>query len=165
MKIRGQTVYSSEARLRNKSKINNSTGCIEWTGCTFNGYGKLTVGSRVDGTRKTTAAHRFAYETHIGEIPDGLYVCHRCDNRKCINPAHLFVGTHQDNVNDRESKNRNNHVRKITDENVAYIHTQKHIQTSKELADELNISYHTVKDIWCGKTYPHLKPTPPEDTQ
>lgn len=161
MKIRGQEVYTPAQRLDRMSKVDVLSGCVEWQGYTSNGYGKLTVGSRSDGTRHTTSAHRLAYETYIGPIPDGMYVCHSCDNRKCINPEHLWAGTHQDNIDDRESKGRNNHTRKLTDDDVLFIHASKHKITSKDLAGMFGINFNTVKHIWTGRCYPRLKPTPP----
>jgi hypothetical protein len=106
MKIRGQTVYPLKERLNRLSKAMPS-GCIEWQSTIRNGYGRLIIGSRTDGSRKSVSAHRLAYEVHVGEIPEGMFVCHICDNPKCINPEHLFVGTRQDNVDDRENKQRN----------------------------------------------------------
>lgn len=74
------------------------TPCIEWPGKRHrNGYGQLG--------RKT--AHRVAYECAHGPIPDGLHVLHRCDNPPCINPEHLFLGTHHDNMIDSMLKGRN----------------------------------------------------------
>ena len=78
------------------------SGCWEWGGSRDGrGYGTVSVGS--DGH---PYAHRFSYETFIGKIPDGHVICHRCDNPPCINPAHLFVGTQADNVQDMVSKGR-----------------------------------------------------------
>lgn len=79
------------------------SGCWEWTGGkNRGGYGQL----RVDGGRNKTPAHRFSYELHVGPIPEGMKVCHSCDNPGCVNPDHLWVGTQADNVHDMMAKGR-----------------------------------------------------------
>lgn len=104
---RGMPTMPIEERLKANMKVNPVSGCWEWTGCKRGGYGHTIVGSRTDGTRRSERAHRLAYITWNGEIPDGFEVCHKCDNPCCINPEHLFVGTRQDNIDDRERKGRN----------------------------------------------------------
>ena len=75
--------------------------CWEWTAAVSGkGYGKTSI----DG--KEAATHRWAYESFHGEVPPGLFVCHRCDNRRCMNPEHLFVGTAIDNFSDMVAKGR-----------------------------------------------------------
>lgn len=111
MKVRGQYVYELPERLNRLADVRGPADCWNWRSATRNGYGRLMIGSRAAGTRRSVSAHRLAYEIHFGEIPSGLEVCHRCDNRRCINPAHLFVGTKQDNVDDREAKGRNKIMR------------------------------------------------------
>ncbi len=81
--------------------------CIEWAKSRYpKGYGKLGIGSRTDGSRRTVYAHRQAWEDSFGPVPDGMHVLHHCDNPPCIEPTHLFLGTNADNVADRVAKGR-----------------------------------------------------------
>lgn len=77
------------------------TPCVNWEGCIqWNGYGKLR---RND---KSLLAHRVAYANAYGEVPKGMWVLHKCDNRRCVNPYHLFLGTAKDNTQDMIKKCR-----------------------------------------------------------
>lgn len=80
--------------------------CWEWQASRNNhGYGQFGIASP-DGPRRMVGAHRVAWELTNGPIPDGQEVCHRCDNPPCCNPADLFLGTQQDNLDDAASKGR-----------------------------------------------------------
>jgi len=82
--------------------VNKSGDCWLWTaGCFKRGYGAFAY----DGKRPGYA-HRFSYELHFGPIPEGKVIMHKCDNRKCVNPAHLKAGTQRDNIHDAMAKNR-----------------------------------------------------------
>ena len=80
------------------------SGCWPWRGATSGGYGRIRVGSLTDDTRHLEITSRVAWELVHGSIPEGLYVLHRCDNPPCVRPAHLFLGTIEDNNRDRVAK-------------------------------------------------------------
>jgi hypothetical protein len=87
--------------FEDRSVVDPVTECVEWTRrVSVNGYGTLKY------KQKQYMAHRFMWEFKFGPIPDGKIICHKCDNRKCINPDHLFIGTTQDNVDDKMAKGR-----------------------------------------------------------
>ena len=90
-----------QQRFEEKIAIDKDTGCWNWTaGKKRNGYGHLWDHG------KMKAAHRVAYELYCEPIPDEMHVLHKCDNPSCTNPDHLFVGTHSDNMRDRDAKER-----------------------------------------------------------
>lgn len=85
-------------------KVQKSDGCWVWTGATMKsrgGYGAFNVGEH-----RVKYAHRFSWEIHNGPIPDRMFICHHCDNPKCVRPDHLFLGDHWDNMADATFKGR-----------------------------------------------------------
>ncbi len=87
-------------RFNSKAALGEN-GCLEWSASKSSaGYGQFWVNGR------SRQAHRVAYELHHGRIPEGLFVCHKCDNPPCVNPDHLFLGTANDNNQDKMRKGR-----------------------------------------------------------
>ncbi len=128
--------------------------CWEWTGrLTPSGYGSIWVGRDSKPTR--THAHRFSYQLFCGTVPEELCVCHHCDNKKCVNPSHLFLGTRIENNRDRDKKGRNvPGKRRLTNQDVAEI--RKIIATGirgiqRRVAAKFNVSCSTICNIHRGK--------------
>ena len=128
-------------------------GCLEFIGATTRGYGVF----RLRG--KTWKAHRLAWTLVRGDIPDGIFVCHHCDNRRCVNPVHLFLGTPADNAADMVKKGRSkgcakgsqrwlgesNGRCKLTDTQVVEIRAS--IETHKGIARRLGVSDRQIRRI------------------
>ena len=110
-----------EERFWSKVDKGGPDECWLWQAATDGwGYGQIKV------ARKTRGAHRISYEITKGPIPDGMCVCHHCDNASCMNPNHLFLGTQQDNMSDKVQKGRaatgeHNGRAKLTDYEVRQI--------------------------------------------
>ena len=92
---------SVESRFWSKVNRKNDDSCWEWLSpFDKKGYGQFSIG------KKTFRAHRISWVYTFGPIQEGLFVCHKCDNPRCVNPNHLFLGSHIDNVRDMDRKGR-----------------------------------------------------------
>jgi len=125
--------------------------CWGWKGHK-NGDGYGTIKDSTDYSGKK--AHRVSYELHVGKIPKGMLVCHKCDNPGCVNPDHLFLGTQHDNMIDMAIKGR--HTGKLTPDEVAKIRTLSGTDTHKNIASLFGLSQQTVSAIINRKTWKHL---------
>lgn len=104
MGARGYTARSMRERLIERFVV-TPEGCWRFLGRHVKGYGQLTE-TVAPGVYRTVLAHRAAYETYVGPIPEGLFVCHACDVRDCCNPKHLWLGTNSENMRDMSAKGR-----------------------------------------------------------
>jgi hypothetical protein len=176
--------YTTKDIQRFWAKVDKSASddaCWIWQAATNDyrgGYGQFGVGDRKHHHNRP--AHRVAYEITFGVIPPDLYVCHRCDNPRCVNPAHLWLGTQLDNVRDMMRKNRQNHTNKASgDRNGMRMHPESVLRgssnpgakfttadvdyirkryaqgdvTLKSLADQFGVNKSTIGKIVRGITY------------
>ena len=138
-----------------RNKVVTETGCWEWPGVVNRkGYGMAWCRDQ----QRPVLCHRAAYRLWVGDIPGGLLVCHTCDNRRCFNPDHLFLGTFSDNMRDALAKGRlhTNHpkVRKLSSESAVLIKSLIGQGVGvTELARRFNISTSSIRAIRDGRTF------------
>lgn len=140
------------------SKVEKTSGCWEWGACRDpRGYGR--IGS-LNNTHRSVLAHRVAYELSVGPIPDGLEVCHKCDNPPCCNPDHLFLGTQADNMRDMAEKGRQPRGEDSISSSLTWDQAReirrrysKRRGTVVALAAEFGVHWVTISKIGLGKTY------------
>lgn len=133
--------------------------CWEWQGYRNRfGYGQIG-----DESGKAQLVSRVSWQLHFGPIPDGIFVCHACDNPSCVNPHHLFLGTPSDNSLDMSQKQRNprgesSPVSKLTLLQVKDV-LSRHArgETRSEIARSLSMSFSTIADIINRKTWSHVE--------
>lgn len=155
---RTPNAYDVTTRLQ-RYVVDQATGCWVWqAGLSSTGYGNVVVGQG-----RSTSAHRASYEYHVGPIPAGMFVCHHCDNRACINPAHLFLGTPLDNTADMDAKGRrvvvalrgsDHGAAKLTEQSVVAIRSDQ--RSAAVVAADYGVSKGCIKRIRRGETWRHL---------
>lgn len=153
----------SQPRTNEKERflacVEKTDTCWLWkTALVHDGYGRF-----MNYNQKGERAHRASYRMFVGKIPKGRVVMHTCDVRNCVNPEHLRIGTHADNMRDKKEKDRtykahgtSNHFAKLTDSDVFRIRELAKTQTHQSIADQFNVSQPTVTDIVNRRTWKHL---------
>lgn len=156
--IRKKEYPTFESRFLDSFKLDPHTGCWNWTRSAPGfGYGKMCGGTRKN--RISIMAHRFSYEYFKEKIPEGLRVCHRCDNPACVNPSHLFLGTAKDNTEDMVAKGRSlrgekSPNAKLTKVAVAEIREKlKNGTIGRRLAEEYGVDPNTISKIRLNKRW------------
>jgi hypothetical protein len=145
---------------RMEAQTEKSAGCWLWTGArNRQGYG------HVGDHYHTRFAHRVAYELARGPIPDGLMICHRCDNPRCVNPAHLYAGTAVDNARDavdrgrmRSARGEEHYSARLSEQQVTEI--LRSVESGKDLAARLGVAKSTISMIRTGRNWKHLRSEP-----
>lgn len=148
-------------RIKKYTQIDTETGCWNWTGFIYSfGYGLTSHKG------KDILAHRASWKVFKGDIPNGMYVLHKCDNRKCVNPDHLFIGTAKDNTQDMIAKGRarskpnkgiNHGCAKLDEKRVNEIKEyKKQGMCNSDIAKIYNINSNTVQKIVNGKIWKHI---------
>lgn len=139
--------------------VEKTEECWIWNGCkTPNGYGHLHIRG------KPYIVSRFSWELHKGKILDGLEVCHKCDNPACVNPDHLFLGTHQDNMIDMYKKGRayitfgsQRKLSKLNENQVLEIRKlYQNPYCARELSDMYGVSKQNILMIVKRKAWKHI---------
>ncbi len=145
-------------------QVSKTETCWLWTG-PFTTRGRPRFWT---APKQGVYAHRYIYEQLIGPIPDGLYVCHHCDNPACVRPDHLFVGTQDDNMKDMVAKDRANKPKgesngraKLTEDDVRYIRQNYKFRSPtygrKALAERFGVDVVTIRAILIRKLWSHVE--------
>lgn len=149
---------SPEERFWAKVSRRGPDECWEWTaGLNSSGYAWFWL----DG--KNIGGHVFAYQSMYGDVPDGLEVCHRCHNRCCVNPVHLYAGTHQDNMRDmveaqRQVRGSRQHKTHLSEDDVRLIrHLCESGMTQQATGELFGVSQGAVSNIVLRQSWSHVQ--------
>lgn len=142
-------------RFDTKWKLDEVTGCWLWTAAKARRSGNYEQPIIGTWRSRTENAHRIAWMLHRGPIPDGLSVLHHCDTPLCVNPDHLFLGTHQDNMTDMVQKGRNS--TKLTAESIPTIRQRYDAgERPIDLAAEYGVTPTLIVYVGKRKTWRHI---------
>ncbi len=154
---------SLEERFWNFVDKKSNDECWHWTGQILsNGYGRISLGSKKDGA---DGAHRVSWKLfNKKDIPDGMFVMHKCDNPSCVNPHHLSIGTPKENTQDMIAKGRKRVVSPKGEGNGKSLLNEEKVRIIKAstlshaaLARELGVSPNCVRGVRTGRTWTHIK--------
>jgi hypothetical protein len=153
------TIHGLSDKDRFLQYVHKTENCWNWTGyLNERGYGQF------DYNQKTCLAHRVSFILFKEAIPEGLFILHSCDNRKCVNPDHLRIGTNQENMNDKVARGRQAFMKGETNgrSKLKEIVVREIIELSnsgisqKEIANQFEINNSTVSKIINKKLWGHL---------
>ncbi len=156
--VKKQQLHGMTVRERYEHYVIKGPECWDWAGSKDKkGYGKLNVNNVPE------LIHRLSWGFHCGPIPKGEQVLHRCDNPPCSNPAHLFLGIHQDNMDDMWAKGRARPRRHLGTEHGMSRLTEDQVYAIREssgpsriIAEQMGISGRQVRDIRLRRSWKHL---------
>lgn len=163
MRILDYTTEANIARFWEKVSKGDGDECWEWrASLDGRGYGQFSI-----KTGRNVRAHRFSYTICCGKIPKDLFVLHRCDNRKCVNPAHLFLGDAGDNIRDCFAKGRARPFRGVGEGNGRAVLTAEKVvvmrrrhksgdATIRQLREETGLSQAAIWNLVNGRSWKHL---------
>lgn len=149
-----------EERFWEKVEMIPFHACWEWMGAiNHNGYGSFGRGRKREGQVR---AHRFSWELHNGAIPDGMVVCHRCDNPSCVRPDHLFLGTIAENNRDCAHKGRNYNgprpqsakLKAVQVQEIRMLHASG--RTLRSIAKHYGVTHENIRAIVHRRTWRHV---------
>jgi len=157
-------MYSIEDKNRFFSKVDKTDTCWVWKASIRgnSGYGAFKINGKVK------SAHRVSWEIYNEKkIPDGLLVCHKCNNRLCVNPEHLYVGTYVDNTRDAIRDGVRDHYKyvygkkvgtaKLSEDNILeVVRLYEKGLSHKEIAKKLKVDRSTIGDVLRGRTWKHI---------